>query len=58
MFSREVLERWDFYNAHKNDAAVLQPLRAKFRLIGIDTIPWHLVKKRTDALFLKQRGCA
>jgi len=52
--SKQVMERWDFYNRHKNDTEVLFALKTKFKSIGIDVVPWHLVKKKTDELFFKR----
>lgn len=54
-FSKEVLERWEFYNKHKSDPDILGTLQAKFKSIGIDNVPWHLVKKKTDEMFYKRR---
>lgn len=53
-FSKEVLERWEFYNKHKADPGIVGPLQAKFRSIGIDYVPWHLLKKKTDELYFKR----
>lgn len=55
-FSKEVLDRWEFYNKHKNDPDILEPLREQFRTVGLNCIPWHLVKKRTDDLFFHLHG--
>ena len=49
-FSKQVLERWEFYNTHKTDTEIINPLLKKFKGIGI---PWHLVKKKTDELFFR-----
>ena len=55
VLSEQVLERWDFYSKHKDDPEILKPLLAKFNSVGIEKVPWHIVKKKTDELFIKTR---
>lgn len=49
--SKEVIERWEFYNNHKNDDNIVDALREQCKSIGIEKVPWQLVKKKTDAMF-------
>lgn len=49
--SEDVIKRWKFYHAHKSDPEVLQPLRDKLSTVGIATIPWTLIKHKTDELY-------
>ena len=49
--SKEVIQRWDFYNTHKNDVTIIKTLEEQCRSIGITKVPWQLVKVKTDELF-------
>lgn len=46
--SREVLERWEFYRLHKDDPEIVGPLRSKLNSIGVDRVPWQMVKSACD----------
>lgn len=46
--SDDAKKRYEFYNKHKNDPEILDPLKEKFGAIGIKHIPWYCIKDLTD----------
>jgi hypothetical protein len=51
--SDEAKKRYEFYNKHKNDPDIINPLIEKFKGIGIKHIPWYCIKDSTDELYYK-----
>jgi len=49
--SEDAKKRYEFYNNHKNNSEILEPLKKKFGVIGIKHIPWYCIKDITDELY-------
>lgn len=49
--SDDARKRYDFYNKNKNNPEILEPLREKFKAVGLKHIPWYCVKDMTDELY-------
>lgn len=43
----------DFYQKNKNNPEVIEPLKKKFRSIGVNYIPWCCIKEVTDKIYEK-----
>lgn len=54
--SQDVLERWQFYRAHRSDNSILEPLKQKFVALGIDRVPWQVVKQVCDNMYRTDKG--
>jgi hypothetical protein len=54
--SQDVLERWQFYRAHRSDNNILEPLKQKFVALGIDRVPWQVVKQVCDNMYRTDKG--
>lgn len=51
--SDDARAKWEFYHKHKNDESIVSPLLQKCEVLGLSRVPWTLIKKETDALYLQ-----
>lgn len=44
--------KWMFYNEHKNDVDILEPIQERLNSVGVTVIPWQYVRLMTDQKFM------
>jgi predicted RNase H-like nuclease (RuvC/YqgF family) len=51
--SEESKVKYLFYKEHKNDKDIINPLQKSFNDLGYKSVPWQIIKMKTDELYHK-----